>query len=94
MRKTTPLLRKLRLRRRVAKIVEDLKSESDLRLQSEVFEALQAAAEAWSVRLFAPPITKFSAGVQVGERPPGVVRGVHVLEVAAKTAGDEDLENV
>jgi hypothetical protein len=55
------------------------------RLEAEVFEALEAAGEAWNAR----KITTFSGGVWVGERPPEVFRGVYVLEMRETAAKGE-----
>jgi len=60
-------------------------------VEGEYIEALQAATEALSRRFqsevtMVREITTFSGDVVVGARAPRVVRGVHVLEMAAKAA--------
>ncbi len=83
----------VRKRRRALRREAALGAEIARRLaevEGEYIEALQAATEALSLRfqrmMYLSAITTFSGGVVVGARAPRVVRGVHVLEVAAAAA--------
>ena len=84
----------VRKRRRALRREAALGAEIARRLaevEGEYIEALQAATEALSLRFqkmmpMVRAITTFSGGVVVGARAPRVVRGVHVLKVAAAAA--------